>query len=513
MRGSEYQRLAEAKVEESTGAGDEDEDVALEMDLNADADAEVDVDEFEDAPRGRGASSLERLSARINLTDEVAGRHYAMLSNPKLDKDRNAHTDRANRAVTEQVLDPRTRMILLKLINKNVIYEINGCISTGKEANVYHAMADDGRHFALKIYKTTILTFKAREKYVTGEFRFRHGYSKHNPRKMVQVWAEKEFRNLKRLRIAGIPSPEPLHLKLHVLLMGFIGDDQGVPAPRLKDARITLEDAPLLYDQCIRILRTMYQECHLVHADFSEYNLLLHQGRIVVIDVSQSVEHDHPRALDFLRHDCGNVLAFFRPLQVQTLTLRRLFDFITDVNIVNVDVYLCDAHAASQEEYDAEHAALDAPEEHRPNLQTEETIFRQAFIPRTLDDVIDIERDVDQLTAGQTETLLYTKLTGLVLKEDEATGRTLANNLTPQDSPPRPADKASCSDDVDSTGEGDSDDSAQESWEEAPSLSKEEIRRLRKENKVKVKSENREKRKSKVPKHVKKRKEKLAQRH
>ncbi len=31
--------------------------------------------------------------------------------------------------------------------------------------------------------------------------RFRHGYCKHNPRKMVRTWAEKEFRNLSRFDI------------------------------------------------------------------------------------------------------------------------------------------------------------------------------------------------------------------------------------------------------------------------------------------------------------------------
>lgn len=42
-------------------------------------------------------------------------------------------TDKADRATTEQVLDPRTRMILFKMLNKGVFSEINGCVSTGKE--------------------------------------------------------------------------------------------------------------------------------------------------------------------------------------------------------------------------------------------------------------------------------------------------------------------------------------------------------------------------------------------
>ena len=43
-----------------------------------------------------------------------------------------------------KVLDPRTRMILFKMLTRDVISEINGCISTGKEANVYHATRPDG---------------------------------------------------------------------------------------------------------------------------------------------------------------------------------------------------------------------------------------------------------------------------------------------------------------------------------------------------------------------------------
>jgi RIO kinase 1 len=137
-------------------------------------------------------------------------------------------SDRANRATSEQVLDPRTRMILFKLINRGLLNSIHGSISTGKEANVYHATSDDPLHsnLAIKIYKTSILVFKDRDRYVSGDVRFGK-YSKRNPRKMVRMWAEKEMRNLKRIHAAGIPCPEPLYLKLHVLVMGFLGDKKG----------------------------------------------------------------------------------------------------------------------------------------------------------------------------------------------------------------------------------------------------------------------------------------------
>lgn len=59
--------------------------------------------------------------------------------------------DKADRATTEQVMDPRTRMILFKLLSHQVFSEINGCVSTGKEANVYHAVTNCGSERAVKV--------------------------------------------------------------------------------------------------------------------------------------------------------------------------------------------------------------------------------------------------------------------------------------------------------------------------------------------------------------------------
>ena len=68
---------------------------------------------------------------------------------------------------------------------------------------------------------------------MTGDYRFKTGFCKSNPRKMVKSWAEKEMRNLMRLHTAGIRCPRPVQLRMHVLVMDFIGAD-GRAAPRLK---------------------------------------------------------------------------------------------------------------------------------------------------------------------------------------------------------------------------------------------------------------------------------------
>jgi RIO kinase 1 len=134
--------------------------------------------------------------------------------------------DKSDRATNEQVLDPRTRLILFKMLGRGLIERIDGCVSTGKEANVYHALAPEGKHYALKIYKTSILVFKDRDRYVTGEFRFKSGYARSNPRKMVRLWAEKELRNLRRMRTAGLRVPEAIEVRENVLVMDFLQQDE-----------------------------------------------------------------------------------------------------------------------------------------------------------------------------------------------------------------------------------------------------------------------------------------------
>jgi RIO kinase 1 len=330
--------------------------------------------------------------------------------------------DRSERATVENVMDPRTRLILYKMVNSGILSEVNGCVSTGKEANVYYALlgdaakvasaggmgsatmgvapaevatpatsigkkagkkgahaskkavaaaaaavpgapvvgpaptsadvappaaaptiapsnsaaADDGadgaeapRAAAIKVYKTSILVFKDREQYVAGEYRFQR-YCKSNPRKMVSTWAEKEARNLNRLEKGGVLAPRVYFLRQHVLVMEFIGEG-GWPAPRLKDVRLSTSALEKCYAQIAVAMRNMFLKCRLVHGDLSEFNMLVHAGKVYIIDVSQSVEHDHPQSMAFLRRDIVNINSFFRGKGVtSTMTVREYYTFVTD---------------------------------------------------------------------------------------------------------------------------------------------------------------------------------------
>ena len=264
--------------------------------------------------------------------------------------------DKSDHGTIEQCIDPRISRIIEKYKKREKITEFNGCIATGKEANVYHARGKWGggdtdnkdgtpvteREMAIKIYKTSILIFKDRERYITGEFRFRHGYCKSNPRKMVSLWCEKEIRNLKRIRQKGIKCPEPFDFKSNMIMMEFIGKD-GEAAPRLKDALNSfenLEEFDNCYLQIMEIMKKMYQKCKLVHSDFSEYNLLYYNKEVYVIDLAQAVEENHPNADYFLKRDIHNMNEFFNKNDIDTLTDQQFYDFVTIKNIKESKEYI-----------------------------------------------------------------------------------------------------------------------------------------------------------------------------
>ncbi|KAK0712054.1 atypical/RIO/RIO1 protein kinase [Lasiosphaeris hirsuta] len=433
-------------------------------------------------------STLSKHAAKIRLDDVKQGG--------------GREKDKADRATSELVLDQRTRMILLQMINRGFVSEIHGAISTGKEANVYGAVLhpEDGGasiHRAIKVYKTSILVFKDRERYITGEHRFKGGAEKGNNRKMVKLWAEKEFRNLRRLYVAGIPCPEPIKLKLHVLVMGFLGDKRGWAFPRLRDAPIEGEDVEEqwrnLYIQCLGLMRRMYQVCKLVHADLSEYNILYNDKKLYIIDVSQSVEHEHPRALEFLRMDIKNVGDFFRRQGIDTLQDRAIFDFIIAPEGAVSEPAVSQA---IEHLYETRPAAAET-DEAVAELQVDNEVFRNQYIPQTLEEVYDMEKDAQKLGTAQGEGLVYRNLLAdqvVLPKEPKAEGAEAEDSETSEGS----------SEEGES---GDSDDSENDEsrFEKGTPRGKRFVDKdEKKQHKASVKEEKRVKRKDKIPKSLKK---------
>ncbi|CAG9565045.1 unnamed protein product [Danaus chrysippus] len=250
-----------------------------------------------------------------------------------------------SQATAEMGLDEATRLILFKLINNGLLEDINGIISTGKESVVLHANSDQSypemilpKECAIKVFKTTLNEFKTRDKYIEADYRFKDRFSKQNPRKIVHMWAEKEMHNIMRLQKIGLNCPEMVILKKHVLVMSFIGKDSR-PAPKLRDVILKPEKWQSVYNEVVEAMHKLYKEGHLVHADLSEYNILWWENKCWFIDVSQSVQPDHPHGLQFLLRDCRNIINFFEKKNVpDMITAEDLFKSITGFEEIDVNM-------------------------------------------------------------------------------------------------------------------------------------------------------------------------------
>ena len=202
-----------------------------------------------------------------------------------------------DRRVFDQVFDQRTLLAIYKLMQQGHIDTLDWPIARGKEAHVFHATTPNGVA-AVKIFHTSNAVFKGLMQYIEGDPRF--GGLRRRHHELVNIWVRKEHRNMMRMSKHGLRVPEPHALFRNVLVMDYLGNSEG-PSPRLRD--IEVEDAAPIFDELLNWLRVCWQEADLVHADFSEYNILWHQDEPRIIDVGQSVTKHHPNAEEFLVRD------------------------------------------------------------------------------------------------------------------------------------------------------------------------------------------------------------------
>lgn len=138
-------------------------------------------------------------------------------------------------------------------------------------------------------------------------------------------WATAEFGALAALWRLGAPVPYPVQLLGTELLLEFIGTPDGEAAPRLAQLRPSPGELPDLFDQCVAALRVLAR-AGWAHGDLSAYNILVHEGRVVLIDLPQIVDlATNPQGPDFLHRDCENVCTWFARRGLETVEFDHLF--------------------------------------------------------------------------------------------------------------------------------------------------------------------------------------------
>lgn len=285
------------------------------------------------------------------------------------------------------------------------------------------------------------------------------------------------------------------------MIMEFIGDGSKAAPSELKyssfqfltclglrDSKMSQEEINDSYIQIVRLLRRMVLDCNLIHADFSEYNLLYLDKTVWVIDVSQSVEKDHPFSFEFLKRDIFNINNYYKKLGLNTFKFKSFFNVVTDPDM-------------KPEEFEEEIENMKDEAVESPDSEQDVQDFLLFEIPKTLSIYDDIDEINEKLNIIKSN--LDTRIFGRFLGADER----LMNGVVFADE----------DDETEQDLDGESIDSEELMIQEQ--ARKEKLKELppkptnrtdpfegldKAERQKKVKEENREKRKTKIPKKVKK---------
>ncbi len=272
-------------------------------DLEADAleDFGADIDDLDDL----GSPQIERFEDRAH---RISGRKPARRRSVKaLLAENQEHYDPLDNT---KFADPGLEDLFERTLITDVLWELK----SGKEATVYVCSSDHALNglAAAKLYiDSRVRSFKDDSLYRQGRFLDDKRLQKaidHGSRTGMDarnyLWVSEEFGQLSALHAAGVPTPKPLARSEvgGIILMEFIGSDNEA-APRVADAKLTRAEAEDAFAQAVQAYGLILSTGR-VHGDYSTFNLLWWQGRVIVIDFPQVVMiNDNPAAREILERD------------------------------------------------------------------------------------------------------------------------------------------------------------------------------------------------------------------
>jgi len=197
--------------------------------------------------------------------------------------------------------------------------ELIAGIKTGKEGSVFLGR-NAGGFVAVKVYTDLrVRSFRHDESYREGRFigdsrierAIEQGSRKGLDAHQI-LWVQEEFRQMKHLYEHGVNVPKAVAVNGISIIMEFIGDEKGNPAPRISDLNMEPEEAEEAFRQSVQNLKLIVSAGR-VHGDYSTFNVLWHKQKAVVIDFPQVIEFkNNPNAYAFLERDVRSLCKSFR---------------------------------------------------------------------------------------------------------------------------------------------------------------------------------------------------------
>ena len=192
-------------------------------------------------------------------------------------------------------------LALNALVKRNVLKSISASpIGRGKESDVYQGITPAGRFVAVKFHRVGRTSFRKTRRYRTYIGERQHISWLYQSR----LAARNEFEALRILYEAGVSVPGPVDWNRHVVVSEYIDGVELSESPVLSDPRSFLESL-------LNEIGKAYT-AGVVHADLSEYNVMVSDEKPVLFDWPQWVSSTHPSALFYLKRDIENLLKFFK---------------------------------------------------------------------------------------------------------------------------------------------------------------------------------------------------------
>jgi RIO kinase 1 len=228
-------------------------------------------------------------------------------------------TQLVSRAANSDPNSKFTNADLNALSKMGFLDELISGIKTGKEGSVFLGRNSDG-FVAVKVYTDLrVRSFKRdgayREGRYIGDSRIERAIEQGSQKGLDAhqiLWVQEEFRQMKHLYQHGVNVPKAIAVNGISLIMEFIGDEDGNPAPRISDLKMEMEEAEEAFRQSVQNLKLIVRAGR-VHGDYSTFNILWHKEQAVVIDFPQVIEFkNNPNAHAFLTRDVHSLCKSFR---------------------------------------------------------------------------------------------------------------------------------------------------------------------------------------------------------
>jgi len=203
------------------------------------------------------------------------------------------------------------------LVKAGVISSFGQILGVGKEADVYDALNSEGKRIAVKFHRLGRISFR--------QTRRKRGYAREHSSWLFlsHIAAEKEFQAMQLVYKNGVSVPEPLSHNRHVIAMGMI---EGAELSKYSE----IGKPEKVFKEILRNVRKTYVKAHVIHADLSEYNIILRpDGHILIIDWPQYVMTDHANAKELLERDLKNIITFFSRRFNLKVAAEKAFDYVT----------------------------------------------------------------------------------------------------------------------------------------------------------------------------------------